>query len=280
MDAIQQVVHLSQIDEERFGIRTARASHVTLETLPPILDFCFRTDVTLLIARCDASDLRVAQAMEIKGFSLMDTLVYYARDLTGPAIPQDTGKITPRPIAIGEEEKVKAVAAQSFRDYSGHYHADTRLERSKCDEAYVSWAVRSCVSREVADEVLVAKQNSDILGFATLRLNSADEGEGVLFGVTPYSQGRGIYRSFMIHGMRWCLAKGASRMVVSTQITNIAVQKVWTRLGFEPSHAYYTFHKWFDKEARVSEETVRQHKRATVSKKALRAGAGKDPADR
>jgi hypothetical protein len=34
-------------------------------------------------------------------------------------------------------------------------------------------------------------------------------------------------------------------MLISTQITNVAVQKVWTRLGFEPSRSYYTFHKWF-----------------------------------
>ena len=35
-------------------------------------------------------------------------------------------------------------------------------------------------------------------------------------------------------------------MVLSTQVTNLAVQKVWSRLGFEPSRSYYTFHLWFD----------------------------------
>jgi GNAT superfamily N-acetyltransferase len=90
------------------------------------------------------------------------------------------------------------------------------------------------------------------VGFATLRLNNPEEGEGVLFGVGPLAQGQGIYRSFMIHGMEWCLQQGMTRMVVSTQITNIAVQKVWTRLGFEPSHAYYTFHKWFDDRPQLS----------------------------
>ena len=79
-----------------------------------------------------------------------------------------------------------------------------------------------------------------------MRLNSPEEGEGVLFGVAPAAQGRGIYRSFMVRGMEWCLAQGTSRMVVSTQITNIAVQKVWTRLGFEPHKSYLTFHRWFD----------------------------------
>jgi hypothetical protein len=45
--------------------------------------------------------------------------------------------------------------------------------------------------------------------------------------------------------MAWCASRGAARMMVSTQINNVAVQKVWARLGFEPNYAYYTFHKWF-----------------------------------
>jgi GNAT superfamily N-acetyltransferase len=240
-------VYLSAIDQERFGIRTARASRMTLDTLPSVMDFCRTHGVVLLIARCLTSELRAAQAMELEGFSLMDTLVYYTRNLVKTPIPSNIGKISIRPIRPGEEDAVKIVAAESFRGYFGHYHADDRLDPAKCDEAYMDWAVRSCVSRQVADEVLVADLGGAIVGFATLRLNSAEEAEGVLFGVAPSAQGQGIYRSFMVRGMEWCLSKGATRMVVSTQITNIAVQKTWVRLGFEPSHAYYTFHKWFDR---------------------------------
>lgn len=239
-------VHLSAIDGERFGILVARASVVAGDTLPSVNDFCRQKGVALLIARCPASEHRTAQAMERNGFSLMDTLVYYARDLGKMPIPSDNGKVSVRPVRPGEEEAVKRIAADSFRGYFGHYHADDRLGRKECDEVYTSWAVRSCISRDVADEVLVADLEGDIVGFATLRLNSPEEGEGVLFGVSPSAQGHGIYRSFMIHGMDWCVSKATRRMVVSTQITNIAVQKVWVRVGLEPSHAWYTFHKWFD----------------------------------
>jgi len=237
---------LSAIDEERFGIRTARVSSMTAEALPSVLEFCRTKDVIFLIARCAASDLKAAQAMEQEGFLLMDTLVYYARNLTKGPLPQDTGKVPVRTIRPGDEDAVRRVATESFRGYFGHYHADPRLDRAKCDEVYTSWAVRSCLSREVADEVLVADRDGDIVGFATLKLNNAEEGEGVLFGVAPEAQGQGIYRSFIVRAMERFLLKGARRMIVSTQITNIAVQKVWTRLGFEPAYAYYTFHEWFD----------------------------------
>lgn len=240
-------VYLSAIDEERFGICTARASIATLDRLPSMMDFCRANDVVLLIARCPASQVRIAQAMEVKGFVLMDTLVYYVRNLVKGPIPSDIGDIPVRPIRPGEENAVELVAADAFRGYFGHYHADDKLDRTKCDEVYGSWAFRSCVSLDVADEVLVADQDGSIMGFATLRINSPNEGEGVLFGVSPLARGRGVYWSFMVHGMKWCLSKGARHMILSTQITNLAVQKVWVRLGFEPRDAYYTFHKWFDK---------------------------------
>jgi len=184
--------------------------------------------------------------MERSGFQLMDTLIYYRRDLQKTPVPADEGTALIRPIHPGDEAAVVAIAVEAFQGYFGHYHADPRLDRAQCDAVYTSWAKRSATSRKVADEVLVAELDGRIAGFATLRLNSADEGEGVLFGVAPFAQGRGIYRSFMVRSMQWCADHRRRYMIVSTQITNLAVQKVWVRLGFEPSHAYYTFHKWYD----------------------------------
>ncbi len=246
MSARPPSVHLSSIDQERFGIKIARVALVSLDVLPSLREFCRDNGVALLIARCLTSDLEVAHAMEREGFLLMDTLVHYARDLASTPIPGQTSNAVVRPIRPGEEESVTTVAAASFRGYSGHYHADKRLDPAKCDEAYVSWAHRSCVSRDVADEVLVATLNDQVVGFLTLRVNSPEEAEGVLLAVAPPVQGQGISSALMIHGMSWCLAQGATRMLISTQIANVASQRVWTRLGFEVSHAHHTFHKWFD----------------------------------
>ncbi len=242
----QTHIELSAIDEERFGIKTAKATGITADALPSVMDFCQANNVVFLIVRCPVSELKAAQAMERQGFLLMDTLLYYARDLEKAPLPSDKPDALVRLIRPGEQDAVKAAATEIFRDYLSHYHADERLDRAKCNEVYTSWAYRSCVSRDVADDVLVACLDDSIVGFVTLQLSSPQEGEVVVGGISPSAQGHGIYRSFIISGMDWCLSKGATRMVVSTQITNIAVQKVWVRLGFEPSGGYYTFHKWFD----------------------------------
>jgi GNAT superfamily N-acetyltransferase len=218
-----------------------------MEDLPAVFDFCDRNDVELLIARCAVEDIEVAQALESAGAQLMDTLIYYSRDLTKSPVPQESASVVIRPLQPGDEVAVGDVAAASFKNYSGHYHADSRLDRAKCDEAYTSWAVRSCLSREIAAEVFLAEFDGRPAGFATLRVNSAEEGEVVLNAVAPFAQRYGIYRHLVITAMNWCLSWGANRVLISTQITNIAVQKVWVRLGFEPKRAYYTFHRWMDR---------------------------------
>src|SRR6266576_563962 len=239
-----EAVVFSEVDSERCGVRVARAS-VVRENISQVLVFCATEQINLLIARCTTKDLPIAQQMEALGFLLMDTLVYYSFDLMKRAIPDDASPANVRKFGLDDKPQVETVAAAAFQGYFGHYHADARLDRSKCDEGYVSWAVRSCTSKQVATEVLVAELDKKVIGFATLRLNTPEEGEGVLFGVAPEAQGIGIYRSFMVNGMRWCKEQNAKRMVVSTQVTNVAVQKVWCRVGFEPADSYYTFHKWF-----------------------------------
>jgi len=239
-------VGISSLDEQRFGVRTAKALGVTTSNLPAVLQFCAENDVALLIARCSVDDLPAAHAMERAGFLLMDTLVYWSRDLVDKSLPNDSGPALIRPIRPDEAGEVKRIAGEAFRGYFGHYHADERLDNAACDEVYSDWAYRSCISAEMADFVLIAELENNIVGFATGRLNNPKEGEGVLSGVAPDYRGRGIHRSLMIGRLRWFHQHGAERMVISTQVTNVAAQNSWLRLGFEPSHALYTFHKWFD----------------------------------
>ncbi len=239
-------VELSPLEQARFGVRTARSSALSAENLEAVLEFCRAERIELLIARCRTDELAAAQALEAAGAKLMDTLVYYGRELGRAPLPSDPLLASIRPVQDSEAEAVSAIAREAFRGYSGHYHADPRLDRRACDEVYVSWTHRSCQSREVASEVLVCELDGSVAAFATMRMNSPAEGEGVLFGVAPRAQGRGVYRGLIAKGLAWCQAQGAARMVVSTQITNLAVQKVWVRLGFEPTSSYYTFHLWFE----------------------------------
>ncbi len=238
-------VSLSVLDEKRFGIRTARAYNVINENFDTIMEFCNSENVGLLIARCATENMSVVQRMEANGFLLMDTLVYYGRELKNESLPVHEGTGVVRPFVRGEEITIRKVAEKAFKNYHGHYHSDPRLPIPLCDETYADWAYQSCVGG-LADEVLVAEYQGIIRGFLTLRLTKDNEGEGVLFGVAPDAQGSGVGRSLMIGAMQWFYTKKARRMIISTQIINTSSQKVWARLGFEFIYGKYTFHKWFD----------------------------------
>jgi GNAT superfamily N-acetyltransferase len=238
------MVSLSAIDRERFGIVTARDPQFTVATLPDTLRFCRENGVRLLVARCASPELLAAQAMEAAGGRLMDTLVYYVRALDRP-FAVEGHQVLVRRLTDGDVEGVRQVAAASFRGYIGHYHADARLDRAKCNETYTSWAERSCTDRSVASKVLVAEHQGRVVGFLTLLERGPEEQEIILNGVHPDFQRHGIYRGLVLEAMTLARAEGSSRLSVSTQLINVGVQKTWSRLGFELSRSYYTFHLWF-----------------------------------
>ena len=238
---------LSEMDEARFGVRTARAMSLTSDTLPQAMEFCRTEKVRFLIARCSTQDLPPAQSMERLGFSLMDTLVYFRRDLQVIPIPEQR-EVPIRSVVPNDVVKVREIARDAFRNYIGHYHADPRLDRAACDDVYVDWAVRSCSQKKLADEVLIAEVGAEGVGFLTLKILENGDAEGKLYAVAPRAQGRGIGQAMLIGGLVWCREKGMKGMVISTQITNITSQATWVRVGFIPHQSFYTFHKWFDDE--------------------------------
>lgn len=235
---------LSPLEEERFGVRTARANTLGRADVPGWLAACRTNGVRLAIVRCSSEDLAAAQDLEDAGARLMDTLVYYVYDYSRHVGADYATQTTIRPVRPTEVDTLMRMAAASFQGYRGHYHADRRLDPKACDEVYPAWVRRSVLDRTVADEVFVCEVDGRLDGFATMRRPSPEEGEGVLFGVAKAAQGKGIYRDLIRRGQAWCRDEGCARMVVSTQVTNLAVQKVWVRQGFEPSRSYYTFHLW------------------------------------
>lgn len=239
-------IALSPLDEQRFGIRTARANDVTVHDVPALQRFCADNQVQMLIVRMAVQELSAVQLLEGRGARLMDTLVYYAFKYPRNAVPERDPRYAMRPAQAADLPMLKELAAQSFQGYYGHYHADSRLDNLAADAVYEDWAVKSVTDEGFADAVLVLDGADGLMGFATLRMNTPDEGEGVLYGVAPSAQGRGIYQAMITEGLHWVQAQGAQRMVVSTQITNVAVQKVWARAGYEFDRAYYTLHQWFD----------------------------------
>jgi hypothetical protein len=58
------------------------------------------------------------------------------------------------------------------------------------------------------------------------------------------AQGNGLYDALVKGALADCRVHGEQCVKVSTQLANLAPQKVWVRSGFELEQAHYTFHYW------------------------------------
>jgi len=243
--APDQATELSPLDETRFGVRSARARLVTTKNLPEVLAFCAANQVEFLVARCPTTDISAAHAMEAAGFRLMETLLYLRFDLKTRPIPMNKSNVLIRPVQPSEVSQVGALAHTAFTNYYGHYHADPKLDPQKSTEVYVDWAERCCTDPAAANLVLVAEAEGELVGFRALRVNSPIQGEFILAGVSPEFRRRGIYRAFIVEGLKWCREQGLKEVLNSTHVANVVVQRACLRAGFEPAYSWYTFHKWF-----------------------------------
>jgi GNAT superfamily N-acetyltransferase len=239
-------VALSPLDLERFGVRTARANLTAGADAAGMLEWCRDQDVALLIVRCPMPLTSAIHRLESAGGRLMGILVRWTFDFDRHALPQDEHPARSRLASLDDLPAILAIARAAFQGYEGHYHADPRLDRAACDEVYVSWTERSLRTPGVADAVLLLEDDTGPLAFVTARMVDPLEGEVVLGGVRPSASGQGLYRAFLLRAMAWCRDRGARRVLVSTRLTNTAVQKVWARLGFSFVSAEATFHVWFD----------------------------------
>ncbi|MRW85305.1 GNAT family N-acetyltransferase [Pseudoduganella sp. FT26W] len=238
-------ISLSQMDLERFGVITAKAALQPDDSVAALAGWCRQQAVRMLIARVPTSAVTLVQQLEQQGAFLTDTLLYYSRRALAPEAALLPDGYRWRLASAADADDVAALAALTFSGYAGHYHADARLDRATADAVYEDWAANSCRNPAVADAVLLIEHDGKLAAFATLKDRGAALLEGVLFGVHPQHQGRRLYQALMQQAQHWGQAHGFSAMTVSTQVVNLAVQKVWCRLGFEPSSSYYTFHQWY-----------------------------------
>ena len=240
-------LRFEELEMARFGYRMARLtldSTCTTADAGRIVKMCRSSGADMLTLRVPTDKVAVVQALEALEFRTMDCLVYY-ECTTEELPPTKPSTVEIREATPEDARAVAEIARLCFTDYFSHYHADARLDRAKVSETYVDWAQRSCADREAASCVYVAVVEGAVAGFVTLRQNSSTEGEGVLNAVHPSYAGAGIYGQLITRAKRWCRDNGMKRMVISTQIENLKVQRTWANRGFRLYKSYYTLHRWF-----------------------------------
>jgi ribosomal protein S18 acetylase RimI-like enzyme len=234
------------METERFGVICAQEEFPNSH-LEDINEAVYKKAVSMMSMRVDVADIQRIHALENDGYRLMDTLVYYGGSLENlKGLTTLPNGIVVRMASVSDKDAVSGVAQEVFRNYIGHYHSDLRIDNAAADQAYIQWAENSISNVSDDMPVLIAEEKGEVVGFLTMQLNTPEKGEIILNGVHPDHQCRGVYSS-LFEQSKYSLAEiGAKRIIISTQINNYAVQKVWARSGFVHEQSYYTFHKWYD----------------------------------
>jgi GNAT superfamily N-acetyltransferase len=205
------------------------------------IDQIERTDWDLAIVRVPTAELAlVGQLFALPGARLCDCLVEFTRDnrRVGPPSAIQNAGFEIVDFAKSDLGLLDDMVGRIFASYENHYSRNPRLASFSLVDSYREWA-RGFV--DVVDRrCLLATIDQIPAAIATVK--TTEPTEGVLYGVLPEFQGRGLYHDLIRATVNDFVGAGSPLTVVSTQLENRAVQVVWIKEGFRPASSWYTVH--------------------------------------
>lgn len=236
------MLHWSNLDNERFNLKTAKLSIDKSYYLQEILENFRKKGGELLIAQCDTSYSKRLFNLFEAGFILTDTTLTYSMDVES-AYGQGRGT-TSIDIYVADEainDTLGEIASRAFHNYQSHYHNNPRLDRERCDEVYVDWAKNLVLRDDMADIVFACSYDGHIAGFSSLQIEN-EVGIAGLLCVDPNFKGKGIAKGLHQERLKWCREKNIKEFRVETSINNETYIRLLTNLGYRFHSAKYILH--------------------------------------
>jgi RimJ/RimL family protein N-acetyltransferase len=243
----------SALDSDRFGLSIGRvtvgwdASEDQADTLTEVLA---NAPEDILIVRWPTHLLGLGAAAAAAGRLVIpaDTLTYWevpAGHIGATASAAQLAKGLQCEAATDYRGDPRAAIAEivrdSFRSYGNHYLANPALSPELALEGYVEWALRSL--EQEPENVLLLTDEDRAVGMATVAEDSTgNDLEVLLAGIATDHQARGLYAHLFAAIDRSAVERSCRRVIISTQVHNVKVQRAWARLGLKPFAAISTVH--------------------------------------
>lgn len=199
-----------------------------------------------------SDDMTACQALQRRGFLLVDTQLVYGFEIGGSSQRRMRGdKARSGVLRLAQSadlEELVDVARASFKNHYGRFHSDQRLPAGSAIRVYEEW-VRSSI-RGYADWIVVAEIGGRLAAYSIWRKPAAREaklskriGHYSIGAVHPDFLGQGLFTEVTRRGLE--LFDGVADCVVGpTHVNNYGVQRGYTRLGWHILDATHTFHAW------------------------------------
>ena len=185
-------------------------------------------------AKVPTNSIAHIKFLENLGFSLVDTNVLFEKK-----IRVLNKKVSGRGIRFAQakdEVDIINLASQSF-EYS-RFHLDDFFPKKLANTIKGDW-VRNFFLGKRGDKMIVAQKGKSIAGFLLV----LEEKKGIIIDLIAVD--KGFRRQGIASKMISYLEKvfyGSQRIIVGTQISNIASMKLYENFGFRVFESSYVFH--------------------------------------
>ena len=136
--------------------------------------------------------------------------------------------------------KLEKLAVQSGA--FSRFARDNKFPHEKFTALYETW-IRKSVSGEMANEVLVIRQNNHIAGMVTLS-NKNGVGDIGLISVDEEFRGRKFGQQLVCDAQRWFIQNGCHTAHVVTQGDNLPACHLYEKCGYQKIKIEFFYHFW------------------------------------
>jgi len=234
-------------DTDFFGFRIGRVNSqkLDLNVIESIYAWSESNSIECLYFQADAGDPQTIRLAEDNGFRIVEIRLIMERSLRdwNPKTRAKASEaIQIRQVQTGDLPAVQQIAKSSYVD--SRYYFDACFPIEKWQAYYATWVKKSCEGG--ADLVLIAEQESEVIGFITGLVNKEKmEGHYELTGVKESARRSGIGQELFRSGLDWYVRAGVKNVWLATQGRNVATQRMVQRNGFITKSCLMYYHKWF-----------------------------------
>jgi dTDP-4-amino-4,6-dideoxy-D-galactose acyltransferase len=187
--------------------------------------------------RVAASDLSSLHVLEDAGFLTVDGILTFELDLKAHQAVESDSDFKIRLATADDAAEAAALARTAY--ISDRFHSDPFIDRELADELYASRVRNSCEGK-AADAVLLAEDQSGLLGFVTCKLpsdserSSSDSPTGTidLVASAPHARGRRVGYNLTMAALEWFRSHECETVEVGTQLSNIPASRLYQSCGF------------------------------------------------
>lgn len=127
-------------------------------------------------------------------------------------------------------------------EYS-RFRLDSNFEKEDYKKLYTEW-IRKSISKELATDIVIKRNNGKIVGFATLARENNELADISLVAVDAAFRGKGLAKEIIENTIKLAKNQGYKKIQVVTQLDNRPANFLYEKIGFKKNSLIFIYHIW------------------------------------